>query len=126
MDDIAVTKECRQAQTPLLDEVYARVKDSEVRVRIGFAVPVRYLRHFPTDRGELLKIFFRVITIDGAGLSMPEEVRRVRATASVPGFTVTYIHPPSPDIRLRPIRVPTSTLRGIAKVSAKGNTSASR
>lgn len=88
-----------RAQSPLLDEVYTRIKDSELQVRIRFVVPVRYLRHFPAERGDLLKIFFRVVTIDGADLSLPEEARRVKAMSSVPGFTVTYIHPPSPDIR---------------------------
>ncbi len=84
------------AQKPLIDDVTTRVEESTVKVRIRFTAPVRYLRHFPRELGELVQIFFRVITIDG-DLSLREEVRRVRATATMPGFTVTYLHPPSHD-----------------------------
>jgi hypothetical protein len=86
------------AQNPLLDEVGVRVEGSTARVRIRFTVPVRYLRHFPLERGELVQIFFRVITVDGADIGMREEVRRVRATAALPGFTVTYVPPLSRDV----------------------------
>ena len=95
-----------QAQDPLLDEVGARIEGSTAKVRIRFTARVRYLRHFPLDHGELVNIFFRVITVDGAEISTRTEVRRVRATTTLPGFTVTYMPPPSRDL----VRDPASVL----------------
>lgn len=93
------------AQNPLLDEVGVRIEGSTAKVRIRFTAPVRYLWHFPVERGELVLIFFRVITVDGDKISLRDEVRRVRATAELPGFTVTYVHPPSHDVVHDPLSV---------------------
>ena len=93
------------AQDPLLDEVGTRIEGSTAKVRIRFTAQVRYLRHFPLEHGELVQIFFRVITVDGAEISLREEVRRVRATATLPGFTVTYMPPPSHDVLRDPLSV---------------------
>lgn len=94
-----------QAQNPLLDEVTTRIDGSTAEVRIRFTMPVQYLYHFPVEHGELVLIFFRVITVNGGEISLREEVRRVRATAVLPGFTVTYVHPPSHDFVLDPLSV---------------------
>jgi hypothetical protein len=93
------------AQNPLLDEVGIRIDGSIAKVRIQFTMPVQYLYHFPVERGGLVLIFFRVVTVDGGEVSLREEVRRVRATESLPGFTVTYVHPPSRNFVLDPLSV---------------------
>lgn len=93
------------AQNPVLDEVETRIDGATAEVRIRFTAPVRYLRHFPRERAELLQIFFRLITVDGDEISLRDEVRRVRATSTLPGFTVTYVHPPSHDIVRDPLSV---------------------
>jgi len=93
------------AQNRLLDEVSTRIEGSTAEVRIQFTMPVQHLYHFPVEHGDLVLIFFRVVTVDGGEISLGEEVRRVRATANLPGFTVTYVHPPSHDFVLDPLSV---------------------
>lgn len=93
------------AQNPLLDEVGVRIEGSTAKVRIRFTAPVSYLWHFPLEHGELVLIFFRVITVDGDEISLRDEVRRVHATGELPGFTVTYVHPPSHDVVRDPLSV---------------------
>src|SRR5512134_1015930 len=68
-------------------EVLAEGQDAVIR--IGFNVRVQYLRHAPTDDGDLLQIFFQVIG-DGEGPSVVEEFRRSKPNPLTPGFTVTY------------------------------------
>jgi len=93
------------AQAPLLDDVSTRIEGSAAEVRIQFTMPVQYLYHFPVEHGHLVLIFFRVVTVNGDEISLREEVRRIRATANLPGFTVTYVHPPSHDFVLDPLSV---------------------
>jgi hypothetical protein len=94
-----------QAQAHILDEVETAVDKGVAEIRIRFTVPVRYLRHFPAEHGELLQIYFRVATLDGQELSLRDETHKVRATPALPGFTVTYTHPGSRDIGRDPLYV---------------------
>ena len=93
------------AQNPLLDDVTTRIEGSTAEVRIQFTMPVQYLYHFPVEHGDLVLIFFRVVTVNGDDISLREVVRRIRATANLPGFTVTYVHPPSHDFVFDPLSV---------------------
>jgi hypothetical protein len=87
-----------RAQDPLLDDIETAVDQGIAQVRIRFTLPVRYLRHFPPERGELVNVYFQITSVDGREISLREEKRKVKATPVLPGFTVTYIHPPSHDL----------------------------
>ena len=72
-------------------------------IRIGFNVRVQYLRHAPTDGGDLLQVFFQVIG-DGEGPSVVPEFRRSRPNSLYPGFTVTYPLQPTQIVKKLVIR----------------------
>lgn len=93
------------AQSPLLDDVETRVAAEGTEIRLRFTAPVRYLRHFPAQQGELLRIVFQVTALDGVEAATREDVRRVAATAALPSFTVTCTPPPSRDTAREPASV---------------------
>lgn len=92
-------------QARILDEVETAVDKGVAEIRIRFTVPIRYLRHFPSEYGELLQIYFRVSALDGQEISLSDETRKIRATPALPGFTVTYTHPGSRDIGRDPLYI---------------------
>lgn len=90
---IAVTAWFARAQNPALDDIDVRIEEGIAEVHIRMTFPVRYLRHFPANHGQQLEIAFQIAALNPYEVSLNEEVRKVSATAAVPGFTVTYLPP---------------------------------
>jgi hypothetical protein len=82
-----------RAQHPALDDVDVRIEEGITRVRIQMTFPVRYLRHFPANYGQQLQITFQIAALNPHDVSLSEEVRKVPATPTAPGFTITYAPP---------------------------------
>lgn len=55
-----------------------------------FSAPVRYIKHFPAERGELVKLYLQVLTLDSEQEISLREYKRVPTFAPVPSFKVTY------------------------------------
>jgi hypothetical protein len=93
------------AQETLLDDVETLVEGEWIQVRINFNMPVNYLRHSPTEHGQLVQIFFHLASLDLQNVSLTEERRHVAGTATTPGFTVTYERPVSTDLQRTAMRI---------------------
>jgi hypothetical protein len=78
------------AHADLLEDMETRTEQGVIEIRLVFNVPVRYLKHFPAENGELLKVYLQIV-----GLNKPtdEELRGYKRSAAmpqVPSYTVTY------------------------------------
>lgn len=78
------------ARAVLLDDIEITPLDGSTEVHINLTAPVRYLRHFPPERGELINIYFRHAALDGMESPVVREERMRSPTSSrVPTFTVS-------------------------------------
>ena len=78
------------AHADVLEDMETRTEQGVGEIRLVFSVPVRYLKHFPAERGELLKVYLQTV-----GLDVPtgEELRGYKhspAMPLVPSYSVTY------------------------------------
>ena len=74
----------------LLEDMETRTEHGVGEIRLVFSVPVRYLKHFPADHGELLKIYFETFGADEPGNIDLRGYKRSPAMPLVPAYTVTY------------------------------------
>jgi hypothetical protein len=85
------------AVTRLMEDIEIEGKDGSAQVKIGFTVPLNYLRHFPASQGEILNVFLQPTSPAGLretlGHPFQDEVRRSPRSALLPCFTVTYVQP---------------------------------
>lgn len=78
------------ARAQLLDDIEITPLDGNTEVRINLTAPVRYLRHFPPERGDLINVYFRHASVDSMESPVVREERmRSPATPRVPSFTVS-------------------------------------
>jgi hypothetical protein len=78
------------ARADVLEDMETRTDQGVGEIRLVFSVPIRYLKHFPAEQGELLKIYLQT-----AGLEEPmgHELRgykRSPAMPLLPSFALTY------------------------------------
>lgn len=78
------------AGAQLLDDIETRTDQGATEIRLQFSVPVRYVKHFPDARGELVKLYLQALTLDGVEEYELREYKGVPAIESVPPFTVLY------------------------------------
>lgn len=78
------------AGAQLLDDIETRTDQGATEIRLQFSVPVRYVRHFPEARGELVKLYLQALTLDGVEENELREYKGVPVSKSVPPFTVVY------------------------------------
>jgi hypothetical protein len=74
----------------LLDDVEVRSNQGIVEIRLQFTVPVRYIKHFPAERGELIKLYLQVLSLDGTEETDMQEYKRTPSIQRMPPFTVMY------------------------------------
>jgi hypothetical protein len=74
----------------LLEEMETRIDQGVGEIRLVFSVPVRYLKHFPAERGELLKIYLQTLGRDEPDDLGLHGAKRSPALAWIPSHTVTY------------------------------------
>lgn len=77
------------ASAQLMDDIEIISRDNTAEIRIKLSVPVRYLRHFPKEQGELINIYFQVTSMDSMDRPLREEHRKSPPNQLVPSFTVT-------------------------------------
>lgn len=90
------------SQSVMLDDVESRIDQGMARIQIRFTMPVRYLRHFPQNHGELLRVYFQVVGLSADDISLREESRRIERTATLTGFGVTYVPPNIDNVLANP------------------------
>jgi len=78
------------ANAQLLDDIEVRSDQGVAEIRLQFTVPVRYIKHFPAERGELIKLYLQVLSLDGTEERDRQEYKRTPSIPHVPPFTVMY------------------------------------
>ena len=78
------------ANAQLLDDIEVRSDQGVSEIRLHFTVPVRYIKHFPAERGELIKLYLQVLSLDGTEERDFQEYKRTPSIPHVPAFTVMY------------------------------------
>lgn len=78
------------AQADVLEDMETRTDQGVGEIRLVFSVPVRYLKHFPADRGELLKVYLQTVGLDEPRGDELRGYKRSPALALVPSYSVTY------------------------------------
>jgi len=78
------------AEAQLLDDIEVRSDQGVAEIRLQFTVPIRYIKHFPAERGELIKLYLQVLSLDGMEERDMQEYKRTPSIPLVPPFTVMY------------------------------------
>jgi hypothetical protein len=99
---VAAPASVARAQEVLLDDVETAVEAEWAEIRIHFTMPVNYERHFPQERGQLLKIFFTISGLGAQDVSLRTETRHVSATPVLPATTITFEPPLSLNLQRDP------------------------
>ena len=73
-----------------LDDIETRSDQGMAEVRLKFSAPVRYIKHFPADRGEIIKLYLQVLTLEGVEERGPFVYQRTPSVPLIPPFTVMY------------------------------------
>lgn len=94
----------RPAAAQILDDIELRIDQDIAEASVGFSVPVRYVRHFPVERGEIIEVYFQATTVEGFEQLGRTEYRKSPPSDAVPCFTVT-ISPDNTDLLREPFRV---------------------
>ena len=81
---------CASASAQLLDDVEVRSDQGVAEIRLQFSVPVRYIRHFPAERGELVKLYLQVLSLEAVEEAELQKFKRTPSTVLLPPFTVVY------------------------------------
>jgi hypothetical protein len=78
------------ASAQLLDDIEAKTDQGVAVIRLHFTAPVRYIKHFPTERGELIKLYLQVLSLEVREERDVQDYKRTPSIPLVPPFTVVY------------------------------------
>ena len=78
------------AHADVLEDMETRTDRGAGEIRLVFSVPVRYLKHFPAERGELLKIYLQTVGPKEPSGEERRSYKRSPAMPLVPSYSVTY------------------------------------
>lgn len=102
---LAVLTHFPAARAQLIEEIQVAEDNGFARLSLGFATPVRYVRHFPPENGEIVKIFLQSLAQEAPRAADLAEQQRGFTSKFVPDFTVTYTARPKCDSTRNPICV---------------------
>lgn len=92
------------ARAEVIDDVATEGRDTSPTIRLRLTGPVRYLRHFPAEQGEIVVVMLEALAPEAFGPVPPvEEVRRSRAAGRVPAFTARVSRDPACAAAARPL-----------------------
>ncbi len=78
------------ARAQLLDEIQIKRAGDYAEIEVRFSLRVQYLRHFPKEEGDVLRINVSLVPVDGLPPLAVREIRRSPQNDLLPPFTVTY------------------------------------
>jgi len=74
----------------LIDDIDVRSEQGVTEFRLQFSMPIRYLKHFPEDQGELVKIYLQAVVTGGLDPIDLQAYKRTPSAPGVPPFTIQY------------------------------------
>jgi len=78
------------ASAQIIDDIEVRTHEGVAEVRLLFSMPVRYVKHFPAEKGQLIKLYLQILSLDGQTEVEFQEYKRAPTTALTPSFKVMY------------------------------------
>jgi len=78
------------ASAQIIDDIEVRTHEGVAEVRLLFSMPVRYVKHFPADKGQLIKLYLQILSLEGQSEVEFQEYKRAPSMALTPSFKVTY------------------------------------
>ncbi len=78
------------ARAELLDEILVQRVGDDAVIEVRFSLRVQYLRHFPKEEGDVLRVNVALVAVDGLPPLAVREIRRSPQNDLLPPFTVTY------------------------------------
>jgi len=61
------------SRAQLIDDIEARTVQGVAEIRLQFTVPVRYIKHFPEERGEMIKLYLQTVGLEDREEIYPRE-----------------------------------------------------
>ena len=86
----AVSLAAYNADEGFLDDMEARSDQGVAEIRMHFTAPVRYIKHFPAEQGEIIKLYLQVLTLEGIEGRGPYVYKRTPSLPQIPPYTVKY------------------------------------
>ena len=94
----------RPAFAEVIDHITIEERAAGAKIRLRLTLPVRYLRHAPVERGQLVVVVLEALAPEPLGPISPiQEVKRARAVKRVPGFEVRVSMDPTCAPAARPL-----------------------
>lgn len=78
------------SRAQLIDDIEARTVQGVAEIRLQFTVPVRYIKHFPVDRGEMIKLYLQTVGLEDREEIYPREYVRTPPIPLGSPFHVIY------------------------------------
>jgi len=78
------------ASAELIDDIEAHTVQGVAEIRLQFTVPVRYINHFPADRGEIIKLYLQTVGLEDSEEIYPREYAHTPLIPLAPPFHVIY------------------------------------
>lgn len=92
------------ANAEVIDDIAIESRGETSKIKLRLTGPVRYLRHFPAEQGEIVVVMLEALAPEAFGPVPPvEEVRRSRAAGRVPAFTARVSRDPACSAAARPL-----------------------
>jgi hypothetical protein len=73
-----------------LDSIDLRTDRGVTEIRLQFTTPVQYLKHFPVERGELIKVYLQRQSVDPGEEHQLQEYKNVPRSPHLPPYTIFY------------------------------------
>ena len=74
----------------VLEEIAVRRVGDTAEIEVFFNLRVRYLRHFPLDRGDTLRVFVALMPVNGVIPLMVQDFRTSPPNELIPPFTLMF------------------------------------
>ena len=101
---LAVTVAVAPARAEVIDDIAIESRGETPKIKLRLTGPVRYLRHFPAEQGEIVVVMLEALAPEAFGPVAPaEEVRRSRGAGRVPAFTARVSRDPACAAAARPL-----------------------
>jgi len=78
------------ADAQVLDDIEVRSDQGVAEIRLKFTAPVRYIKHFPVERGEIIKLYLQILSLDVTEERDLQEYKRTPSIPLLPPFKVIY------------------------------------
>ena len=74
----------------LIDDIEVHTVQGVAEIRLQFTVPVRYIKHFPAERGELIKLYLQTVGLEDSEEIFPREYAHTPPIPLASPFHVIY------------------------------------